>query len=83
MKTGSDNFRFSAIQDVIRFVREQGVEVILYEPFYEESQFEGCKVERSFEKFEKNAAIIIANRFADALADVQHKVYTRDVFNRD
>jgi len=84
MKSGSDNFRFSAIQDVIRFIKEvNNVEIIIYEPTYKEDEFQGYKVEHDFDKFKEKANIIIANRLSGNLADVVHKVYTRDLFNSD
>ncbi|MEJ8778211.1 nucleotide sugar dehydrogenase [Pseudogracilibacillus sp. ICA-222130] len=83
MKTGSDNFRQSAIQDVINHVKNAGIEVIVYEPVLEEELFEGLKVVHDFETFKSDADIIVANRLDDALTSVKDKVYTRDIFSRD
>ncbi len=83
MKSGSDNFRSSAIQDVIRYVREAGVDVMIYEPTLTEERFEGLRVEKDFSTFAKEADVIVANRLEEELKSVEEKVYTRDVFKRD
>ena len=83
MKTGSDNFRQSAIQDVIHHIKNEGIEVIVYEPVLEEELFDGLKVVNDFETFKSIADVIVANRLDDALTSVKDKVYTRDVFSRD
>lgn len=83
MKTGSDNFRQSAIQDVINHIKNEGIEVIVYEPVLEEELFDGLKVINDFETFKSIADVIVANRLDDALTSVKDKVYTRDVFSRD
>jgi UDPglucose 6-dehydrogenase len=84
MKSGSDNFRSSAIQDVIKYLRGEGVEVIIYEPTLADgSNFNGFEVENDFAKFSKRSDIIIANRLEDELKKVSDKVYTRDLFARD
>ena len=83
MKTGSDNFRSSAIQGVIERIREKGVEVVIYEPGLEADEFEGLKVFNDFEAFKDVADVIVANRLSDELKDVREKVYTRDLFSRD
>ena len=83
MKTGSDNFRQSAIQDVINHVRNAGIEVIVYEPVLEDDTFDGLKVVNNFEQFKSDADVIVANRLDDDLQPVREKVYTRDVFSRD
>lgn len=83
MKSGSDNFRSSAIQDVIQHVREAGIEVVVYEPVLTENEFEGLRVVHDFSTFKREADVIVANRMDDELADVKEKVYTRDVFSRD
>lgn len=83
MKTGSDNFRSSAIQGVIERIRGKGVEVVIYEPGLEADEFEGLKVFNDFEAFKDVADVIVANRLSDELKDVREKVYTRDLFSRD
>lgn len=83
MKSGSDNFRSSAIQDVIQHIREAGVEVVVYEPVLTENEFDGLRVVHDFTSFKEEADVIVANRMDDELMDVKEKVYTRDVFSRD
>src|SRR5699024_4378256 len=83
MKTGSDNFRQSAIQDVINHIKNEGIEVIIYEPVLEDIIFEESKVVNDFEQFKSIADVIVANRLDESLMFVKDKVYTRDVFSRD
>ncbi|MEI3598479.1 MULTISPECIES: nucleotide sugar dehydrogenase [unclassified Oceanobacillus] len=83
MKTGSDNFRQSAIQDVINRIREQGIEVVIYEPVLDAEEFDGLRVFKDFEAFKAEADVIVANRLSEELKEVKEKVYTRDVFSRD
>ncbi|MBU6081819.1 nucleotide sugar dehydrogenase [Allobacillus halotolerans] len=83
MKTGSDNFRQSAIQGVIERLQSQDIEVIIYEPTLEDAQFNGMRVIDSFDSFKEESDVIVANRMEDELKDVSDKVYTRDVFQRD
>lgn len=83
MKSGSDNFRQSAIQDVISHIKEAGVEVIVYEPTLEEETFDGLRVEKTMANFKEESDIIIANRLDEEIKDVREKVYTRDIFSRD
>lgn len=82
MKKGSDNFRKSAIFDVINNLKKKGANIVIYEPNLEGESFEGMKLIRDFEEFKK-VDLILANRLEDELKDVETKVYSRDLFNRD
>ena len=83
MKTNSDNFRASAIQEIIERLKDEGVEVIIYEPTLKDDTFNGLKVINDFEKFSSESDIILANRLEDKLTNIKDKVYTRDLYSRD
>ncbi len=83
MKAGSDNFRQSAIQDIILNIKENGKKILIYEPTSKDSEFFGCQVTDDLGFFKNSCDIIIANRGSEELSDVSNKVYTRDLFSRD
>ncbi len=83
MKAGSDNFRSSAIQDIIRKLSDQGKRVVIYEPTLLVPEYENCEVLTDIDEFKDITSVILANRMETDIADVAEKVYTRDLFTRD
>lgn len=83
MKLNSDNFRDSAVNDIINNLYKNNFNVLIYEPSLNKKEYNGCNVVNNFDEFSNKCDVIIANRSTPELNNIKYKVYSRDVYNRD
>ena len=83
MKKDSDNFRASAIQEIIERLKDEDVDIVIYEPTLKDKEYNGCKVISDFKRFAKESDVILANRYEDQLFEYKDKIYTRDLYRKD
>lgn len=83
MKKDSDNFRYSAIQDIIKMLKNENIEILIYEPMLNTNKFDNCKVINNFNLFSETSDIVLANRWEENLYNIKNKVYTRDIYCKD
>ena len=83
MKEGSDNFRDSAVQGVMKRIKAKGIKCVIYEPYLKNNSFYGSEVFRNINSFLSECDLIVANRYSRKLASVAEKVYTRDIFHKN
>ena len=83
MKEGSDNFRSSAVQGIMKRVKARGINVVIFEPQFDKTEFFGSRVITDIDEFKSTADIIVANRMAECLRDVEKKCFSRDLFGID